>query len=146
MDAESVDNTHMILLLKGMESSKNNYSFHLDLISTCLKDPFALAKGELMFQKYYEKPYFLISLLQIACDEQIEFEKRQLAILVLKNTIIDTWTNSALSEQEKESILDLLLSNISMHNERIKSEVCRIIGLTVSYDFPNLHQNLIPSL
>ena len=99
-----------------------------------------------MFQEFTHKPYFLASLLQIACDEDTPFGKRHLAVLILKNTIIDTWTSSEMQQEEKDVTLDWLLKNIATDNYRIRSEVCRIIGLTVSYDSPNLHPNLLPAL
>lgn len=99
-----------------------------------------------MFHDFLQKPYFLVGLLHIACDEQNTFGSRQLAVLVLKNVIIDIWTNPELSQSEKDTTLDKLLSNISISNSRIRNEICRIVGLTVSYDFPHVHQNFLPAL
>ena len=134
--------TNVLLLVFGLNSKSKIRNFYLiGSIERCISDPEALAKGYEIFVEFYKHKHFWIVLIRIICQSDLDFRCKQLAILVLKNWIIDWWTDE--NFPERTMTIENLFSIIGRKEVFFRKQIAEIIGTIICYESPNLNQELV---
>lgn len=108
-----------------------------------------LKEAEQKLQEWEVQPGFYSVLRDIFCNQSIDVSLRLIAILLCKNGVEKYWrpnAPNAISEEEKASIRESILSNFHEPEKQIAVHLSVIISKIARHDWPNHWTQLMPTL